>query len=95
MIDNGPTRESLSVDRALGVRPYCHCCSGGHVRGRRGKYSHTKAKSHDRNHHNLRSKPKSKDHNHGSVRTTQYESYEDPDEEFMRLYVYPYMDDDE
>lgn len=57
-----PSIESINPHHHLGFRPYCPCCGGKEIRGRKGKYSHNKATSRKYNRKNQRSKPKSKDH---------------------------------
>lgn len=54
--------KSMSPDFPLRIRPFCKCCGGGSLRGRVGKYSHTKAVSRRNNIKSRRAKPKYKDH---------------------------------
>lgn len=54
--------KSTSPDWHLGVHPFCHCCGGGEIRGRRGRYTCTKFVSRKHNVKHRRAKPKSKDH---------------------------------
>jgi hypothetical protein len=54
--------KSMSANHRLGIRPLCPCCSGGDVRGRHGKYSMEKAKSHYRSQKARRGKARYKDH---------------------------------
>lgn len=54
--------ERINVEDHLGIRPFCHCCGGGEIRDRRGKYKHTKAMSRRKNRKHRRAKPKHKDH---------------------------------
>jgi hypothetical protein len=63
--DDQPLIESVNPYHALGIRPFCRCCGGGEIRGRRGKYTRTKAASHADNVRNLNAKPKHKDHRRG------------------------------
>ena len=60
--DSLPAKESVNLSRHLGIRPYCACCGGGEVRGKSGKYKHTKLASRMQTRKHLRAKPKSKDH---------------------------------
>lgn len=55
---------SMSPAHRLGIRPLCHCCSGGE---KRHGYKHTKAVSHYHSLKAKKSKPKSKDHRNRNV----------------------------
>jgi len=70
-LDEMPRKLSINAFRHLGVRPLCKCCGGGALRGRRGRYTKTKAASRRRNVKSRRSHPRYKDHRWSQISTAQ------------------------